>query len=276
MPVGIEKARLLYQATKRLLFSDIPVIDLKDRLALATVAAGLRPIGVLEGDGLELERVREEVINHGLLTLTSKVVWAQIEWPSNHPLLRYFQVVGETRTPTNSRRVLWVCANPEDRRKLKSGPLMKHEAGQLLSYPACCVQFQVEADVKANTEFMAALIAKVGDDERSIAEAWKDDVGVELSDDVFAMDNVPRTDERFPFVIHVACDSCLSSDMCQSAQINASYEKLALELDPQLHKSIRQIRELCVGFREASDADRDRIFNEMQQIQRAAMSSHSK
>jgi len=269
--LSTEKARLLYQATRHLQFCDIPSIDLKDRLSLATVAAGLRPVGVLEAEGLELEHVREEVINHGLLTCISKAVWSRIEWPGNHPLLRYFLLMDESRKPANTRRVLWVCANPEDRKKLKSSPLIKHEAGLLLGYPACCVQFQIEVDVKANAEFLTALIAKVGNDEQSVAQALKDDVGVEVSDDVFAVENVPKTDERFPFVIHTACDSCLCSAECQSAQINASYEKLALDLDPQFHTGFLQIRALCSRLRGASDTDRDRIYQEMQKIHQQAL-----
>jgi hypothetical protein len=272
MPLGIEKARLLYEATKHLQFCDIPGIDLKDRLALTTVSAGLRPIGVLEAEGLELERVREQVINHGLLTFTSKAVWSRIEWPGNHPLLRYLQLLGQPSKPSRSRRTLWVCSNPEDRKKLKSRLLMKHEAGLILSYPGCCVQFQIEVDVKANAEFLTALIAKVGSDERSVAQALKDDVGVEVSDDAFALENVPKTDERFPFVIHTACDACLCSDTGQSAQINASYEKLALDVDPGLHTGIVQIRALCARLRAENKADRDRIFTEMQRIQRTALS----
>lgn len=126
--LGTEKARLLYQATRHLQFCDIPGIDLKDRLALATVAAGSRPIGVLEDERLELGRVREQVINHGLLTFTSKAVWSRIQWPGNHPLLRYFRRMDEARKPENA----WRGANPEDRKKVKSSP-MKHEAGLLLS-----------------------------------------------------------------------------------------------------------------------------------------------
>jgi hypothetical protein len=192
---SIEKARLLYHSTRHLQFCDIPSIDLKDRLALATVAAGFRPVGVLEADGLELERVREQVINHGLFTLISKAVWSGIEWPSNHPLLRYLRLLDKTREPSNSNRVLWVCSNAEDRRKLKSGLLMKHDAGLILSYPACCVQFQIEEDVKANAEFLTALIAKVGNDEPSIAQALKDDVGVEMADDVFFAERSRRSSE---------------------------------------------------------------------------------
>jgi hypothetical protein len=74
MEFGIERARSLYNSTQNIRYSSMPSIDLKDRLSAATVAAGLRSVGVLEGEGLQLELVRESLINQGIYTLISKSV----------------------------------------------------------------------------------------------------------------------------------------------------------------------------------------------------------
>ncbi len=267
--MSIEKAQALYQATKHLRFSDISAIDLQDRLALATVTAGLRPVGVLEADGLQLERIREQIISFGLHPLISKSVWSHIEWPRDHPSLRFLQLFEKSRRASTPQRVLWCCANVVDRKRLKGTPLTKQQAGLLLGYPDCCVRFEVDVNLRGNTEFLSALIAKVGSDEQSVARALRDDVGVEVSDKVFTLKNVPRTDAQFPFVMHTACDSCLGSPTSPTGQLNSAYEKLALDLDPQLHGTIIRIRTLCGKLLAISEAEKDSVFQEIQRIHRA-------
>jgi len=90
MPVlSEEKARSIYNETKALRFCEIASIDIKDRLALATVAGGLRRVGVLEGEGAQLERIRDVVVNHGIHTLVSRSVWSRKERKlEKQPLLR--------------------------------------------------------------------------------------------------------------------------------------------------------------------------------------------
>ena len=53
--LGLDKARTIYNATRHLKFSNMPPLDLLDRLSLLTIAAGLRPVGVLEGVGLVID-----------------------------------------------------------------------------------------------------------------------------------------------------------------------------------------------------------------------------
>ncbi len=262
---SIDKARALYQATKHVQFCEFPSVDLKDRLALATVAAGLRPFGVLEGAGLQLDRVREEIINHGLNTLVSKSVWYGTYCPPDHPLLPFFRLLDEFHEDT--QRVLWVCANAEGRKRLKSTRLTKQEAGLLLAYPECCVEFEVDIGVRANTEFLAALISKVGNGTESVYRALRDNVGVGVSGEVFTLKNIPRTDAQFPFVIHIACDSCLSCPTSPSGQLNEALKQLALDLDPQLHTAISEMQAASANLRSASDTEKDKIFEEMDVIQ---------
>ena len=68
MSFGIEKARSLYLATQKIRLANFRALDLKDRLAMVTVAAALRAVGVLEAEGLQLERIRDALIDHGLYT----------------------------------------------------------------------------------------------------------------------------------------------------------------------------------------------------------------
>ena len=63
---NIKRARAVYAATNHLKLSEIQPLDLLDRLSLLTVAAGLRQIGVLEGEGLQLGEVKDATGNCGL------------------------------------------------------------------------------------------------------------------------------------------------------------------------------------------------------------------
>ena len=52
----------------------------------------------------------------------------------------------------------------------------------LLSYPECCVRANVEESRAADEAFLAALIAKVGDEPAAIEKAIREDLEVELPD----------------------------------------------------------------------------------------------
>jgi hypothetical protein len=267
-----EKAQAIYKATKHLQFGDFAAIDVKDRLALATVAAGLRPIGVLEGEGVQLERIRDVLVDQGFHTLVSKSVWSRKERQlDGYPLLR---LLDEMWTPTKGQRVLWFCANSDDRRQLKAHLLTKKDAGILLGYPSCCVEFELEIDTKFDVAFLNALIAKVGSDEQSLRRALKEDVGVEIPDDIPKLKNISRTDAQFPFVMHIACDACLGSETSPSTRINVSYEALAQHIDPAFHALMLQVRTLCANLRLASDdKTNDEIRGQIEQLHRTAYPS---
>src|ERR1700683_3943629 len=135
---NLEQARAAYRATSHLQLCDFPAIDIKDRLGLATVTAGLRPLGVLEGDGVQLERMRDILVSHGLHTLVSKSVWSRkVRHLDQYPMLR---LLDEVQTPTKGMQVLWFCVNPDDRKQVKAQQLTKKDAGILLGYPDCCVE----------------------------------------------------------------------------------------------------------------------------------------
>jgi hypothetical protein len=267
-----EKVQAIYRATAHLQFCDFSAIDIKDRLALATVAAGLRPLGVLEGDGVQLERIRDVLVNEGLHTVVSKSVWLRKERQiAEYPLLR---LLDEVQSPTKGQQVLWFYTNSFDRRQLKAHVLTKKDAGVLLGYPICCVEFQLAVDTKLDIAFLHGLIAKVGSDERSIRRALEEDVGVEMPDSMHQWTNISRTETQFPFVMHIACDSCLDSETSLSAKLNASYGQLAQGIDTAFHQLILQIQSLSATLRMvADDETNSRVLNQIDQLHRIAYPS---
>src|SRR5437016_2962334 len=127
MEFGVEKAKSLYNSTRNIIYSSIPSLDLKDRISAATVAAGLRSVGVLEGEGLQLQLVREALINHGIHTLISKSVH-KTRVPSDHRHFKSIEFMNELNRDSGSR-VLWICATNEQRNQLKNARLSKKETG---------------------------------------------------------------------------------------------------------------------------------------------------
>jgi hypothetical protein len=111
---GIDKARSLYISTKSLKLASIPPLDITDRISMLSVAAGLRPVGLLEAEGLQLSQVRDALIDVGIFT-----------W------------IASSR---EGDKVLWLATNAEDRKRLKGTSPSEEEIGRSLSYPECCVQ----------------------------------------------------------------------------------------------------------------------------------------
>jgi hypothetical protein len=54
--------------------------------------------------------------------------------------------------------------------------------------------------------------------------------------------NVPLTDEKFPFVFHIACNACLNSDKSPSAVLNEKFEDFAKALDERLYDGILKMK----------------------------------
>jgi hypothetical protein len=140
---------------------------------------------------------------------------------------------------------------------------------------SCCVDFELEVDAKFDLAFLEALIAKVRNDEQSILRALRDDVGVGIDDDITKLENISRTDAQFPFVMHIACDSCLGSTTSPSAILNVSYEELALKVDLAFHDLTLQVRALSSRLRVSADdhTTNEQILAEMDRLHRVAYPS---
>jgi hypothetical protein len=263
--LGVDKARLLYQATKHIQLADVPFIDFKDRLCLAAVATGLRPVTVLEADGLQLERVKDVLINHGLHTLVTNGVWNKNEVPEQHPCRKQLLFLHEFNNRSKAR-VLWITGTKEQRNDLKSTSRSELEAGLLLGYPICCVEDSLSRSAKHSEQFVAALIKEVGDDQKAFEKAIRDDTRVDVEQ--LDMSNVPDTEIKFPFAIHVACRACLDSDNSPSATLNKEYEELAKQLDVKFHESILEVSAII-----KKHTHDDELFPEMERAYKRWLTS---
>jgi hypothetical protein len=73
----------------------------------------------------------------------------------------------------------------------------------------------------------------------AVERALREDLEVEIpaSNDP----NIPNTQERFPFVFHIACDACIASDQSSTAEKNREYEPAALQFDRAFHRVFLQL-----------------------------------
>jgi hypothetical protein len=224
-------------------FANIPAIDLKDRVSVLTVAAGIRSVGVLETWGQWLPQLREAMITHGLFTSVGTNVWSAIERPLDHPYRNILLALDAKRVEGKPKHVLWIYTSREQRDEYRQVKFTQQQAGTMLGYPACCIDFESSVMAHLPQAQLRALIAEVGADEENLMAALqrKKEIGVEKPP---LPDNALRTEQQLPFVLHVACNDCLNNSESPSAKLNARYGDLVQGIDGGLHSLLLQIQEL--------------------------------
>jgi len=127
---------------------------------------------------------------------------------------------------------LWVCRNPHDARAIRNG-VDQIAAGRLLGYPQCCIDAQQRDHASFEDALVRGWVGEFGNDPEKIAQAWFEDREVRI--ELEPPDRAPRTIALFPFVQHVACESCLTAEETPTAVVNSEYRDLAADVDPTLH-----------------------------------------
>jgi len=261
---GIVKARSIYQATRALLFADIPAIDLKDRVSVFTVAAGMRSTGVLETWGQWLAQLREAMITHGLFTSVATNVWSAIARPLDLPYRSVLLALDAKRVAGKPKHVLWIHTSKEVRDRYRQARFTQQEAGALLAYPACCIEFESRVMAQLPQAQLQTLIAEVGEDEATLMTALQRKKEIPVAK-IPLPNNALRTEQRFPFALHVACDECLENPESPSAVLNARNGDLVEEIDAGLHSLILQVQNLYCGVGE-DQANNLILFSRMRSL----------
>ncbi len=178
-------------------------------------------------------------------------------------------MLDELRAEPKPGRVLWLCASREQRNEIKKLAFTKLRAGLLLGYPECFVRFDIESTSQMEERFLNAVIATVGNDYREIERALRDNIGVDIPN---LPDNVPRTEARVPFAIHIACDVCLASSDSPSAKLNEQNEGFALDVDVKFHAAIRRVAQLSAQLVTAEDSQSNEAFAEIESLHKSLFS----
>jgi len=245
----IERLRAVYRSLRGVRFAPTPWVSLKDLLALLAVVARLKSVaafGFLDDDNEgSIRQLREALINFGLTTILTPEIWrpssSYLEgFPSE--IVAALEQEYEGRYPRNRKSLLWVTCDATKSSAIKNVVRNAAQVGHMLGYPVCCVEQDVAELKRDNRAIATAVMDAVGTDPepQAILNVLRNPLPVESS----LNDNLIRTDERFPFVFHAACNECLTSEESQTAALNAAYEKLAHEIDNALVTAMRRMAPL--------------------------------
>ena len=257
--LDLAKAVKVYRATRSLAFANIPAIDMKDRLSVLTVASGLRRVGVLETWGQRLPQTRERMIANGLATSVATCVWSSIERPVETPHRVVLRALDERRVAGKPKHVLWLYATAAERERYRQPSHTQQQAGGLLGYPPCCIAFESSVMGLLPKAQLESLIAEVGEDDAALTRALR--VTGELPAPKIPLpDNALRTEQRYPFALHVACDACLEDGGSATAAINARYSELAMQVDAGFHALFLAVQETYCQVAGDQEQNRDLLL----------------
>lgn len=251
----IEKARAILQATRHVQFNEHPAVDLRDRLGLLTVVVGLREVAAFgfaeRGNENRLRALKDILDSHRLPTQITR----QVCPPAHHQSMDipgdFVEVFDRDQTKSYQRhsgRLLWICRKPKTREEIKRAVTGEIPAGTLLGYPKCCVEEDKREDSAVGQAFCKAMIGVTANDPQALELALRDNVQVRLALDPLFAKNAGPSEERFPFVQHIACPACLSSEDSPSARLNLKYEQLAREVDPDFHSTLMEMAKVAAGI----------------------------
>ena len=225
----IRKSREIWREISGVLLSDTPNLDASEHVGLLTVIAGIRPGAlVLDVGDSEVKKLVRLLGQVDLIASVGRVPELVCTWESPHRA----EVTSVFRGKLQSS-AFWVCRNKDDAKTISKG-IDQVMAGRLLGYPECCI----DAHQQDNADFEDALVRgwtrQFGDDPKRISQAWHEDRRVRIEFEPQAAHRVPRTFALFPFVQHIACDSCLGPGDTPTAVLNSGYRNLVAEADPGL------------------------------------------
>ena len=238
MEFSVDLAKRLNAATAKVQFvADAPRMEMKERFGLLTVAAGLRQSGLfVHLEPGDLQQLRTIAISHGMFPLLTRSTLLRPERYDNYPeaISRVFR----ERDAASDHQVLWICGNNDARNRVKFAP---GDSGDLLAYPACCMQSERRANAFVGEAFAKAIVDKAGGDPKLVRVALRDNwkVHIEVPDEFESFIsglNIERTDATFPFALHIACDACLEAANSPTAELNRLYAAFAQELDPAVYE----------------------------------------
>ena len=256
--LDIERARHVITLTKGIHFTDGAFTDARERLSLLTVASRVRPIALfLDFEKAGLQRLKDLLINIGFVAFVGKLR-SSGRTSSDDSYTPEVVAVLKRYLSEDDHRALWVCNSSEDRQRIRNRAT---DFGALLGYPECCVHW----DQQAHDEFVAAIVRASHGDAHEVERHLKQNIQVGVT--VPHEDNVPRTERLYPFVMHIACDSCLGTGDSPSSLLNQQYQSLVRDVDALLHDVLLQLGEKAWRIHTATSQDeKDILFAEAESI----------
>jgi len=137
-------------------------------------------------------------------------------------------------------------------------PITAKEMGKLFDYPECCIDWFYQSqwkDLEVAYNFHKAYYdphtttEEIGEQIQLIAEDWGNVSELVQKRKKIALKNNLKAREKFPFVEHQACDSCVDNRDTPTEKLNKIYAEFAEEKYPDLYNLVKsetkkEIREI--------------------------------
>jgi hypothetical protein len=234
----LNRARATYHETRQIWFAD-GILDAHERLAVISVAAGLRHFAFLNHLASQPRKMASELFSR--LGFQTSVFSARFDLD--------FKVSDVSAASVNAYKTfklrnerffglgVWSKGQGPPARSITISNL-----GSALGYPECCVRMDVQTKRQDHELFLRALVKEVGDRPDQVTWALRRGRAVAKASDSHLRKWQRRfelTLGRFPFALHTACDECLKSPSSPTAILNASNERLAKHVSEELHFLVR-------------------------------------
>jgi hypothetical protein len=225
----IKKSREIWREVGEIFLEDAPNLDASEHIGLLTVVAAIRPVGLFLGvPDSEAEKLLHLLPRIDLIAFVGRVPEPVCTWESPH----HADITSIFRGGLESS-AFWVCRDEDDANTINKG-IDQLTAGELLAYPGCCIDAHQQDNADFEDALVRAWIREFGDDPERIAQAWREKRKVHVEFEPKAAVRVRRTLALFPFVQHIACESCLRKGDTPTAALNSAYRDLVSEADPGL------------------------------------------
>lgn len=263
-PPDVVRARHLWRLTKSIRFSGIPLLDAKERVSLLTVAARIRLMGLLlDFEATHPRSIRDVLIDTGFFTLVARKPRLRPMFSRDRCNPKVVRVFEEQLCKGDNGKSLWFFNDESDRRRIKGS--VDANPGLLLGYPSCCIERDQCSKKEREDAFVAAILRAVGENPSAIRQALVKNLKVEV--EVGSNDNIALTEERYPFVLHVACDACLQDDASPSGQLNFRHSALVNDVDPAFHSVLGRMATVAAKMRfDSTPEEIDRLREEERRI----------
>lgn len=208
------------------------VEGLQDGLAVACVKAGVKPCFLT--NRLSIPQLRRLARENGLLSIVTNFP-NPIRKSTNVPKI-FLDAFDRLDKPPPAVWIYPTRAMEANIERVRKGEI---NAGSLLGYPSCCVQYEETTRVGMVEKAYSYLV-------KANPEASLDDlVEILLEDPALpsegfeeALHRVAQTLAKYPFVFHQACDVCLSEPSSPTKLLNDRHEELASKISVRLHDNI--------------------------------------
>lgn len=237
-----------------------PLADLKHKLEILAVKVGIKPAFLLLSDPDPDLSLIELVAKCAGLYL--KLTGRPPDYFSRKPNVEdsFLKISNDVRL--TKMGAIWLYKDVQVEPKILASIAGKLNEGHVLGFPGCCIKWEEEMSlygteavfqdikeyitkncltpndfgVKTKDQMYEILIDKLAHDELRFEREKA--IGKSVGE------QIRKTQERYPFVPHWACQFCLSGESKETERLNNLYEELAMNLDPKFARKIISMAEV--------------------------------